>query len=260
MKTFNDKTIWITGASSGFGEALALEFAGRGAKIILSARHEEGLVRVKNKIQHAFVLPLDLSEQHTFEAKTQEAIKSFGHIDMIVHNAGVAQNATVMETSSEVERKIMEIDFFGSTQLTRYILPHFIERGTGHIVVVSGGLARVSMPKRSSYCAAKAALISYFDSLRIEVQKYNIYITTLIPGVMQTSLTEKAIGAKGNIDGGKAVGQGCPVDKAARQSAKIILKEKYESYVGCNDSSRMIMLIRKWFPSLGIKMVLKKFQ
>ena len=259
MSSFKDKVIWITGASSGLGEALAYKFAADGAKLILSARRKDLLDAIKQKIGHAEILPLDLEDKSELEGKTQQALSFFGHIDIMIHNAAIAQRSTVLETSPEIERKIMEVDYFGCTDLTHYLLPHFTERQQGHIVVISGLLADIHLPGRSTYAAAKAALIAYFGCLRAEIHKKGIDVTVLIPGAMQTDLGNKALNGNGiSIDGHNAK-SGCPLDKAAEQIARAIEQKTFQAFIGNRDKSFIMWKLSKLFPNFVITKLLKSF-
>ena len=260
MDTFADKIIWITGASSGYGEAMAKLFAGQGAKVIISARNEEKLQQlVAEHPKSLLALPLDLSKPDTFAHATELAIGAFGHIDIIIHNAGVAQSGSALDTQPDVARHIMEIDYFSHTELTRTILPHFISRKSGHIVVISGLLARLTLPGRSSYAAAKAALFGYFGCLRAEIQEHNIHVTILVPGMMHTDLVSKALKADGSISHSPA-NAGCPVLVAAEQSLAAIRKKAYEAYIGKKDKSYILWRLTQCFPNKGIKMLLNKIR
>ncbi len=254
---FQNKTIWITGASSGLGEALAYAFSDEGANLILSARRTEALEAVKSKVKQGRVLTLDLEKKETFQDKTKEAISLFGSIDIIIHNAGIAQRSMVVETNPEVERKIMEIDYFSFTELTRCLLPHFVSRKNGHIVVVSGLLADIHLPGRSSYAAAKSALLGYFGCLRAELVSYPIDVTLLIPGSLQTDLVTKALDKDGKITGGKAEQTGCPLDLASRQIITAIKKRKYQTYIGKKDKVFVLWNINKLFPNFITRKLLK---
>ncbi len=260
MHSFRNKVVWITGASSGFGEALAHAFAAEGAKLILSARRVDALERVSHLIgANARVLPLDLSATEQFTQTVDAAWALFGHIDIIVHNGGIAQRALALETDPEVERRIFEIDFFSYTELTRRLLPRFIERGSGHIVVVSGALGKIFLPQRTSYCAAKAALHGYFGSLRNEVAAHGIKITLLVPGAMQTELVSHALTGTGAPTGpATATTVGCPVDKAARQALRAIAKGKFEAYIGKRDKTAFMIWLNRLFPAFVTRLLLKQ--
>ena len=169
---FNDKVIWITGASSGIGEALAYAFSAGGAKLILSSRRADELERVRlacARPERVKVIPMDLMDHALFGVKTAEAIAAFGQIDVVVHNGGVSQRGLVMETSMEVQRKVMEVDYFSYVALTQTVLPHFVQQKSGQFVVVSSVMGKIGTPMRSAYAAAKHALHGYFDCLRAEV-------------------------------------------------------------------------------------------
>src|SRR5580658_1845710 len=134
---FSDKVIWITGASSGIGEALAYAFSGRGSRVILSSRRADELERVRQACAHpdrVKVIPLDLLDMGLFGARTAAAIAAFGQIDVVVHNGGISQRSLAIETPLEIQRKVMELDHFSYVALTQAVLPHFVERKAGHFV------------------------------------------------------------------------------------------------------------------------------
>lgn len=262
---FKDKVIWITGASSGYGAEMAKALAQAEAKLILSARRTDKLTELAKTLQHAQTLPLDLADFNSFKDKTQQAIAAFGHIDMIIHNGALAQNAAVLETSLEVERQIMDVDYFSYTELTRCLLPHMLQRGHGQIVVVSGLLAHLSLPGRSSYAAAKAALIGYFGCLRAELVDKNIQITVLIPGSMQTGLANKAIRADGQPNNTSTSSEvlssiGCPLEQATEQSLAAIAQHRTLAYIGLEDKYYQLWKLTLSDPEQGIKMLLEQLQ
>ncbi len=260
MNTFQNKVVWITGASSGYGKALALAFADAGAKVILSARREEQLREIANTLAYARVIPLDLAQTTSFSEKTAMAIAAFGHIDILIHNGAIAQSSPVLSTQEQVARQIMEVDYFSYTELTRCILPHFIERQSGHIVVISGLLAKLTLPGRSSYAAAKAALFGYFGCLRAEMLSHNIDVTILVPGALQTDLVTKALKGDGSALNCPAPDTGCPVAIAAKQSLKAIADKVYECYIGEQDESFGLWQLMQSDPNLGVKMLLDKIK
>ena len=137
-----NKVIWLTGASSGIGEALAYELARKKVKLILSARRKEELERVKGNCDpiaqpNIRILPLDLAAGTTLQLTTEAAVQLFGHVDILINNGGVSQRSLTKETILDVDRKIMEVDYFGTVALTKHLLPHFLKRKSGHYVVVS---------------------------------------------------------------------------------------------------------------------------
>jgi len=159
QRFFNGKVIWITGASSGIGEELARQFSSFNTKLILSSRRKEELERVKASLNinpdYVYILPLDLSDPETLPEKAMEAEAAFGRIDILVNNGGVTQRAMVMETPLEVDRRIMEINYFSGVILTKAVLPGMLERGYGRIVAISSVTGKFGFPLRSSYAASK---------------------------------------------------------------------------------------------------------
>ncbi len=200
MKRFSNRWVWITGASAGLGEAMALAFAREDAHLILSARNEEKLKDVAARCSgkgEKHILPLDLSQSDTLEDKVMSALSFGSQVDILINNGGISQRATAMETLPEVTRTLFEINFFGTIELTRLLLPSMIQRKEGHIVTISSIVGKFGSPKRSTYSASKHALHGYFDSLRFEVQDDNIDVTLICPGFIRTNISKNALTADG---------------------------------------------------------------
>ena len=235
MKSLKDQVVWITGASSGIGEALAYEMSAQGAKLILSSWRIAELERVKNNCAHSdnvYILPLDLTDSTNLEAKVTTAIALFGHIDIMMHNGGISQRAPIAETAIAVHREVMELNYFSYIILTKALLPHFIGRCSGYFVVTSSVMGKIGTPMRAAYAAAKHALHGYFDCLRAEVNKYGIKVTVLTPGYIHTPIS--VISGDGSFLNNKPeqISDGFSADKAARQIIKSIQNETYEPYIG----------------------------
>lgn len=198
---YQGKTVWITGASSGIGEAFAHKLYNLGANLILSSRREEALIKVKNELgsdsSRVKVLPLDLTKPETFPDKTNEALEAFGQIDVLMNNGGVSQRSTVLETDLGVYRKLMEINYFGAVGLTKEILPHMVERKSGHIIVTSSVAGKIGTKFRSGYSGSKHAVQGFFNSLRQEMYEHNVAVTLLCPGFIKTDISKKALTADG---------------------------------------------------------------
>lgn len=263
MSTLANKVIWITGASSGIGEALTYELARRGAKLILSARRKEELERVKgNCISSAQpnirVLALDLSEASTLQLSTEAAIQIFGHIDILFNNGGISQRSLTKDTVLEVDRRIMEVDYFGTIALTKYLLPHFIERKSGHYVTISSVMGIIGTPFRSAYAAAKHALHGFFDSLRAEVWRDNIHVTVICPGWIRTNVTMNALVGDGtNLNQmDDTTEQGMAPEELAKKIAVVIEKKKREAYIG-GTREILAIYVHRIFPGLFAKIVRK---
>lgn len=258
MNFYRGKAVWITGASSGIGEALTYALAKQGANIIISARRTEELKRVQTEAGAAniHILPLDLEATATFEMVVTEAIKAFGQIDIMIHNGGISHRGLAKDTLPQVQRRVMEIDYFSYMELTRLLLPHFLERKGGHFVAISSVMGKIGTPMRSAYAAAKHALHGYFDCLRTEVWKDNIKVTVITPGYIRTNVSLNAVTASGEKLNklGKNIGEGYPAEKAALQILRAIEKGNKEKYVGKHFSKEwMAIHLMRLFPSLAFR-------
>ena len=158
---FENKVVWITGASSGIGKALAMELSKKDCQLILSSRREKELNNVRSqcvKPENIKILTLDLADYTNMSSVVNKAISQFGPIDLLINNGGISQRSPIIETTIDVDKKLMEVDYLGTIGLSKAILPHFIERHSGHYVVVSSLMGKFSSPLRSAYCGAKHAL------------------------------------------------------------------------------------------------------
>ena len=234
MKNLKDKVIWITGASSGIGEELAKQFAQEGAKLILSARRESELLRVKTAINltdnQVFILPMDMQEMDSFQDKFQQIIARFGGIDVMVHNAGISQRTLFSEMSDQDAQRLMNTNFNSVVVLTRVVLPHFTQKKSGAFLVISSVSGKIGTPYRTMYCASKHALQGFFDGLRGEVWHDGVQITVVCPGYINTPISLSAIGKDGNAYGKMDVNQakGIPVSVCVKKMIKALKSGKHE--------------------------------
>lgn len=232
-----DRVIWITGASSGIGEALAYDCAREGALLVLSSRRADELERVRQRCVRPaahLVLPLDVTRSAEFPAAVAEIAARFGHVDVLVNNAGVSQRAPAMATLPEVERALMEVNYFAPVALTKAVLPSMRTRRAGHVVVVSSVMGYLGTPGRTTYAAAKHALHGYFDSLRAELWRENIAVTLVCPGYVRTAVSANALGPRGEKHG-RTDGthrSGITPEKCAAAILRGIVRRKREVYVG----------------------------
>lgn len=256
----NDKVIWITGASSGIGKSLALHMGGRGARLILSSRNAERLKEVRNALPHpekAAILPMDLESWTEFPRLATKAIQLFGHVDVLVNNAGLSQRSLIADTGMEVYEKLMKVNYLGTVALSRALLPHFTERKTGHFAVVTSLMGRFGSPLRSGYCGAKHALHGFFDVLRMEHEKDGIHVTMVCPGFVQTDVARNALTGDGSPQQQQdtATAAGMDPDRFARKMAKAIEKKKWEVYIGGREVSGIYL--KRFFPKLLHRVVLR---
>lgn len=248
------KVVWITGASSGIGEALAYEFNKKEAKVILSARREGELERVKencnNSDELVRIVPLDLADAKSLPGKTEEALKQFGTIDMLINNGGISQRAYAIDSTMETIRKIMEVNFFGSVGLTKALLPTFIEQQSGHIVVISSVMGKLGTRYRSAYAASKHALHGWFDCLRQEVFEHNIDVTLVCPGYIHTNVSYNALTGEGEkyAKTGDAHKKAMTPEEFASKLLPRLAKKKEEVYIGGTEI--LSIYVKQFFPKL----------
>jgi short-subunit dehydrogenase len=234
---FAGKIVWITGASSGIGEALATALAREGARLVLSSRRVAELERVRagceRPAEHV-VAPLDLARAETFPAIVAEVLARTGTIDVLVNNGGVSQRALAADADPAVERALMEVDYFGQVALTKAVLPSMRARRSGHVVVVSSVMGYVGTPGRSSYAAAKHALHGYFDCLRAELWRENIPVTLACPGYVRTHVSANAFGPRGEKHGRTDAThqRGISAGRCAAAIVRAIAARKREVYIG----------------------------
>jgi short-subunit dehydrogenase len=259
MNAINGKVVWITGASSGIGEALAYELATKNCKLILSARNAEALETVKSKCSAAevVILPFDLSDFDNAKNHVETAIAAFGKIDILVNNGGVSQRSLIADTDFEVDKKLIEVDYLGTVALTKALLPHFIKNKKGHFVTVTSLMGKFGSPYRSGYCGAKHALHGFFDVLRMEHQKDNINVTLICPGFIQTNVAKNALtadGSKQNTDD-EATLNGMPVAIFVKKLIKAVESNTFEAYIGGKEV--LGVYLKRFFPKLLHRFVLQ---
>ena len=256
-----DKIIWITGASSGIGAAMAIEYSKKGVRLILSSRNTDELNNVKSSCMEpdrVKVLPLDLANTSAFKKTVEQAAMFFGRIDVLINNAGISQRSFAADTNLEVDRKIFDINYFGTIALTKAMIPHFIENNGGHFVVISSVVGKIGTPLRSSYSASKHALHGFFDSLRAELHKDQIKVSLICPGYVNTMVSINALTAKGDKQGtlDKATANGLSPENFAIKAIKAITREKQEVVIG-GLLEKVAVYVKRFFPLLLSRMVRK---
>ncbi|MFK7903666.1 MAG: SDR family oxidoreductase [Chitinophagales bacterium] len=258
MSYFNNKTVWITGASEGIGKALALELAAKGAKIILTARNIEKLKAVQSALKGEghIVLPMDLLKTDEISAKVETLLQKVPTIDILINNAGISQRSLVKDTAIEVDRKIMELDYFAVITLTKALLPHFLDRKSGHIVTISSVAGKLGVPMRSAYCAAKHAVIGFMGSLRAETYPYGIKVLVVTPGSIQTNISKNALEGDGKKHGvtDPAIENGIAVDKCASLIVKGIEAGKSELLIA-EGKEKIATYLGRFAPNTLFKML-----
>lgn len=259
--SFTNKVIWITGASSGIGKALAMELSNQNAKLILSSRKKETLEAVKEACKNPEwikIIPLDLEDYNNFDAKAKEAFSCFGGIDILVNNGGISQRSLVKDTNIAVDKRILEINYLGTVALTKTVLPYFIKNQKGHFVTTTSIVGKIGTPLRSSYAASKHALHGFFDSLRAEHHKDHIAVTLVCPGFVNTNVSINALTGDGTpqekMD--TATQNGIAPQKFARLMAKAIQAQKQEVYIA-GFKEKLAVFAKRYCPKILSKMIRK---
>ncbi len=260
---FKDKVVWITGASSGIGEAIAIEMAGKGARLIVSARRQPELERVKAacvsagaSAENILVLTLDVTDEAAMPGAVKTAQGQWGRIDMLLNNAGISQRSLCVDTDMATYRKLFDVDVFGQIALTKAVLPVMIGQGSGHMAVTASVAGKIGASKRTGYCAAKHAMMGFFDALRTEVARQGIKVTTITPGFIRTAVSENALNGDGSTFGemDKNIAGGMDATKCAKVIVRGFEKGKYEIPVG-EGIEMKALLIKRFFPNRLFKIV-----
>lgn len=250
----SNKLVWITGASSGIGEQLAYSLIKRGARLIISSRDLAKLEYVKANCEEmggeCHICPLDLSNAQQVEKIADKVLSRFDTIDLLINNGGVSQRSKAMETDMEVERKIMETNFFGAVAITKKVLPNMISNGKGHIAVTSSITGKFGFKLRSSYAASKHALHGYFESLRLELADKNINVTIVCPGFIKTEISKSALTKDGlkHAKMDQAQQGGLSPEKCSEIYIKAIEKNRKEKLIGGNEL--MMVHFKRFLPIL----------
>jgi short-subunit dehydrogenase len=251
---FARQVVWITGASSGIGEALARAFAREGARLVLSSRRAGELERVRQACPRPgehLVLPLDVARSDTFPAAVERVLAHFGQLDVLVNNAGVSQRAFAADAQPGIERALMEVNYFGPVALTKAVLPAMRARRSGHVVVVSSVMGYVGTPGRSTYAAAKHALHGYFDCLRAELWRENIRVTLACPGYVQTAVAANALGPNGEKRT-RTDPKGITAERCAAAIVRGVAAGRSELYIG---REKVAIYLQRFAPWLWARIV-----
>lgn len=251
MVDFKNKTVLITGGGSGIGEAMAYQFAAKGTNVILTGRRIETLEKVRKACEaygvKAWTKTVDVEKSESID-ELVAWIRSEGHlIDFLLLNAGISQRALTLETDISVDRRLMEVNYFGGIYLVKSLKDMFIERGV-HISVVSSVSGVFGFPVRSAYCASKHAIHGFYETIALEYPQ--IKTTIIIPGRIHTDVSKNALDGNGKATGLMDPGQanGYDVNRCARVAIRAIAKEKHQKVIGGFDT--IMVPFYKYVPCL----------
>jgi len=258
---FKGKVVWITGATSGIGEALAYEFASLEAKLVLSSNQPDQLEEVKKRClercDYCYTQYFDLENQDEIRETANKVLNEVNRIDVLINNGGISQRSKIMETPFELDQKIMNIDFYGAVLLTKLVLPSMVSNGGGNIMVTTSIVGKFGMTYRSAYSSAKHALYGFFETLALEHYDDNIRVTIACPGRVQTAISKHSLKGDGSQHGVMDKGQanGVTAETCARKMRKAIQKNKREVLIGRKEL--LMVYIKKFFPGLFFKIARK---
>ena len=256
---FSGKVCWITGASSGIGEALVHALAKQNAKIILSARNAQALEKVAASAglhpDNFLVIPFDLADTSRVKDYAVQVISKFSKIDFLINNGGFSQRSEALLTEEKVERQLMEVNYFAHVALSKAVLPYMIAAGHGHITVVSSIAGKFGFFLRSSYSAAKHALHGYFESLRLENEKHKIRVLLVCPGKIRTAISVKASTESGAQHGvmDETHKDAMSPEECARQILEAIRRKKLEVMIGGKEIRAVA--VKRFFPSVFHRLI-----
>ena len=261
MIDFENKVVWITGASSGIGMELSILTASLGANVVLSARNESSLFQVQSKLKNPdkhFVLPLDLASSENFDDNVAEVLNKYQRIDFLILCGGISQRSEVVESSLSIDRRIMEVNYFGNVALTKAVLPVMQKQTFGHFVVISSIAGKFGFYLRSAYSASKHALHGFYESLMLENEKHNLNVTIVCPGKINTNISVNALNAKGDSHGIMDHNQstGMPAAKCAKLILKAVSAKKKEVLIG--NKEIFAVYIKRFFPRLFWRIIKKQ--
>jgi len=248
---FNNKVIWITGASSGIGKTLVASLAKQKCQLIISSRRLTDLENVKNaqpNPENIACVPFDLADYNNMLPIVESAIDSFGTIDILINNGGISQRSLIIETDIAVDKKLMEVDYLGTVALTKALLPYFVRQKSGQFVTVTSLMGKFASPYRSGYCGAKHALHGFFDALRLEHEKDGISVTLICPGFVNTDIARHALIGNGEQQNTQdtATEKGLPVNVFTERMLKAVYKNKFEVYIGKKEV--LGVFLKRFFP------------
>lgn len=259
---FKDKIVWITGASSGIGAALANEANALGAYVVLSARNEQPLLESQRQLRYptqSQIVVMDVADQNAIEEGTRQVVDQCGRIDILINNAGLSQRSNILETTMSVYRYLMEVNFFGTIALTKAVLPTMIQQQSGQIVVISSVAGKIGAPFRSGYSASKHALHGFFDCLRLEHEQDHVKVNVICPGWTKTNIAQNALTKTGKAN--NAVDAEIEAGMDPNVLAKKILNSTFqnvpESYFGGKEIATVYL--KRFFPRLLHKILQKKY-
>ncbi len=258
MGSFSGKVILITGATSGIGWALAVEMAAPGVTLLLAARREMELASVQQECNTkgatTIVFIVDMATSETVAVFANKVLQHYPVIDILINNAGISQRALAEETEIKIDRRILEVNFFGPVQLTKALWPALINSKHANIVLISSVTGSFGFPLRSAYAASKHAIEGFFESWMLENKKRNIVFTIVAPGRIRTNISSAALTGDGkpHRQSDPGLESGISAEDCARKIIRGIHLDKRKIYVARQEL--VLVILRKCFPFLFFRL------
>ena len=252
---FENKLVWITGASSGIGKELTKQLAERGARIVLSSRRTDVLEKIRSQLpggkDRHLIIPLDLADSDALLLKAQSMLAEVGVVDILINNGGISQRSLFLDTDFSVYRRIMEVNYFGTVALTKALLPDMVKRKSGCVVSISSVAGKIGSKLRTGYSGSKYAVVGFMDCLRAETRQHGIHCLTVCPGFIKTNIAVNALNADGepNRHNDSAIESGMDVEECSKRIIRAIEQRKDEVIVG-KGFSALAPTIKRFFPTL----------
>ncbi|MDG1477495.1 MAG: SDR family NAD(P)-dependent oxidoreductase [Vicingaceae bacterium] len=257
----SNKVIWITGASSGIGEAIVYALAKENCKLVISARRIEELNRVKANTklsdENILVLPIDLEEHQNAKDWTQKVVAKFNRIDILINNGGISQEGYALKTTAEVEQKIMNINYFGNVALSKAVAPIMQQQKSGKIAIITSIAGKFGQAGLSSYSASKHALYGFYDSFRLELKADNITVLLVSPGFINTNVTLNAVTGDGSIHNQNSPAQenGMKTAIFAKKFVSTLKSNRNHKYIGSKEL--LAVPFKTFFPNIFYNLIYK---
>ena len=261
LKNLENKVVWITGASSGLGKALARECALQGAQVVLTSRRYDELEAVRVglfKPERHVSIAADITDEAQVRHAHEQVLACKGRIDWLINNAGLSQRALIQDTTMQTERAIMEVDYFSQVFLTKTVLPTFLKQKSGRIAFVSSVAGLLGTQYRASYSAAKAAIHMWANSLRAEVADEGVGVSVIFPGFVKTNVSFNALNGEGKAQGHQdaAIENGLEPEAFAKIVVTALLKNEEYIVVG-GKKEQLGVWVSRLSPRLLYKMIRK---
>lgn len=256
-----NKVVWVTGASSGIGEAITYALAKEGCKLVISARRKEELERVKQATNlsddNILVLPIDLEQYQKANEWTKTVMDKFNRIDILINNGGISQEGLALNTTTAVEQKIMDINYFGNVALSKAVAPIMQQQNSGKIAVITSIIGKFGLPKLSTYAASKHALYGFYDSFRLELKKNNIGVLLVSPGFINTNVTLNAVTADGSTFNKNSPAQenGMKTEVFAKKFISALKSNRNHKYIGGKEL--LSVPFKTFFPNIFYNLMFK---